>query len=230
MISTALVVGAGQGMGRAIAERLAGKGMHVHLAARRREPLEEVAAMIRERGGSAAVHVCDATDPDEVARLFAELGDRLDVVVHTVGRSLMNDFAGTTVEDWDTTINANLRSAFLVAHGSLPLLRRSDNPSLVLISSKTAVKGYGVVAYSAAKAGVVGMARALAAELAPERIRVVPLCPGPTDTPMRWAATPDFDPGVVTEVENVAATVEYVVGLERGTTVDTIIVQRAIYD
>lgn len=230
MTRTALIVGGGQGMGRAIAVRLAAGDTTVHLAGRQGDALETVATEIRRAGGDCTTHECDATDAAQVARTVQAVGPRLDILVHTVGRSLMRSFDETSLQDWHDTISANLTSAFLTAHASLPLLRRSDNPSIVLMTSKTALKGYPVVAYSAAKAGVLGMARALSVELAPERIRVVPVAPGPTDTPMRWEATPDMDPDLVIGVENVAAAVEYVVGLDRGVTIDTLLVQSALYD
>ena len=230
MRRTALVVGASRGMGRAIAIRLAGTGTHVHLAGRDTDRLDEVGGEIQQAGGSAEALPLDATDRDQVEAAIGSIGPRLDIVVHTVGRSMMQPFAATTTQDWDETIATNLSSAFHVAQATLPLLRASDNPSLILISSKTALKGYPVVAYSAAKAGVLGMARALAAELAPERIRVVPVCPGPTDTPMRWAATPDMDRSLTIGVENIAATVAYLVDLERGVTVDALLLQSALYD
>lgn len=230
MTRTALVVGASQGMGRAVAKRLAASGIHVHLAGRTSRTLEAAAAEIRQAGGSCDVLPFDATHSGEVMAAVGTITPRLDVVVHTVGRSLMRTFDETTVEDWHETIAANLSSAFYVAQASLPLLRCSDNPSLILMASKTALKGYPVVAYSAAKAGVLGMARALAVELAPERIRVVPVCPGPTNTPMRWAATPDMERDLVIDVENVAATVAYLVDLDRGVSVDTLLVESALYD
>jgi NAD(P)-dependent dehydrogenase (short-subunit alcohol dehydrogenase family) len=230
MTRAALVVGAGQGIGRAVACRLAATGTHVHLAGRTAEKLHEVAAELQKAGGSCGVLPFDATDRDQAAAAIGGIGPRLDIVVHTVGRSMMHAFDETSVQDWDKTLTTNLSSAFHVAQLTLPLLRASDNPSLILVTSKTALKGYPVVAYSAAKAGVLGMARALAAELAPERIRVVPVCPGPVDTPMRWASTPDMDRDLVIGVENIAATVAYLVDLERGVTVDAILVQSVLYD
>ena len=85
--------------------------------------------------------------------------------------------------------------------------------------------------YSAAKAGLLGFARALAAELASEHIRVVPVCPGPTDTPMRWSSTSDLERHLVMEVVDAfAGTVSYIAGLSRGVAADTLLIQAAQYD
>ncbi|WP_299035129.1 SDR family NAD(P)-dependent oxidoreductase [uncultured Pseudokineococcus sp.] len=226
MSRTSVVVGAGQGIGRAVAVRMAADGGTVHLVGRTRPALEETAAMV---GAGAVVHAADATDPAAV-RAVAGAVERADVVVHTVGDSSMGAFVDLTPAEWHRVLDANLTSAFLVASAFLPHLRASENPSLVLLASKTALKGYPVVAYSAAKAGVVGMARALAVELAPEHIRVVPLCPGPTDTPMRWRSTPDMDEQVVIAPESVADLVHAVVGLPRGTVTDVLLLQSDLYD
>jgi NAD(P)-dependent dehydrogenase (short-subunit alcohol dehydrogenase family) len=93
-----------------------------------------------------------------------------------------------------------------------------------------ALRGYKVVAYSAAKAGVLGFARALSVSLREEGIRVVALCPGPTDTPMRWAASPDMSRDLVISAETIADTVWYVVNLPRGTSTGEILVQSELYD
>lgn len=230
MTRTAVVIGAGQGMGRAVAERRAASGSRVHLVGRTRYKLDEVAASITAAGGSASVTAADLTQAGALDDLVSGLKGPVDVLVHTVGESLMKSLDETTFEDWQRMLSVNLTSAYVGVQALLPALRRSDNPSIVLVSSKTALKGYPVVAYSAAKAGVLGFARALASELAPQAIRVVPLCPGPTDTPMRWSSTPDMDPELVIDCDAIADTVEYVVGLPRGVVVDTLLVQAAQYD
>jgi len=92
------------------------------------------------------------------------------------------------------------------------------------------MRGYPVVAYSAVKAGVLGLARSLASELVPDRIRVVAICPGPTDTPMRWASTPGMDRDLVIDAESVAAAVRFVTELPRGTTVEPLVIQAVGYE
>jgi NAD(P)-dependent dehydrogenase (short-subunit alcohol dehydrogenase family) len=227
---TAVVVGAGQGMGRAVALRLAQEGATVHLVGRTQSKLEAVAQKIHSAGGQCAVYPADVTLPRALDDLVDQIDGSVDILVHSVGESLMKSLTETTFEDWQRMLDVNLTSVYVVTHAILPSLRASANASIVLISSKTALKGYPVVAYSAAKAGVLGFARSLASELASERIRVVPLCPGPTDTPMRWSSTPEMDPSLVMDVDSIALTVSYLVGLPRGVTADTILVQSALYD
>lgn len=111
-------------------------------------------------------------------------------------------------------------------------VRASANPSIILVSSKVALRGYGgVAAYSAAKAGVVAdLPGQLAVELREERIRVTALCPGPVDTPMRWSATPDFDRDLVISAETIADTIWYLANLPRGTMTGELLIQSEIYD
>ncbi|WP_432518988.1 SDR family NAD(P)-dependent oxidoreductase [Kineococcus sp. SYSU DK006] len=226
---SSVIVGAGQGVGAATATRLAADGGTVHLVGRRREPLEHTAQTVTAAGGHAVVHTADATSEQDVLALAGAV-EHADVIVHAVGDSSMTSFEDCSLAEWRRVVDANLTSAFLISSAFLPHLRRSSNASLVLISSKTALWGYPVVAYSAAKAGVVGMARALAAELAPEHVRVLPLCPGPVDTPMRWRSTPQMDPELVIAPESIAQLVHTMVTMPRGTVSGVLLLQSDLYD
>jgi NAD(P)-dependent dehydrogenase (short-subunit alcohol dehydrogenase family) len=159
VICTAVVVGAGQGMGRAVALRLAQEGKIVYLVGRTQSKLDAVAHEILCAGGQCAAYAADVTQPDAMDDLVDRLEGRVDILVHTVGESLMKSLTQTTFEDWQRMLDVNLTSAYVVTHSLLPSLRVSANASIILISSKTALKGYPVVAYSAAKAGVLGFAR-----------------------------------------------------------------------
>jgi NAD(P)-dependent dehydrogenase (short-subunit alcohol dehydrogenase family) len=101
----------------------------------------------------------------------------------------------------------------------LPSIRQSENASIINIGSVAATGGYsGITAYTAAKTGLLGFTRSLSAELQKDEIRVVMLNPGPADTPMRWAATPEFDRKMVLAVETIADTIWWLASLPKGTT------------
>lgn len=225
MPRTAVVIGAGQGMGRAVALKFARNGIHVFLVGRTRSKLEAVAAQIAAEGGHSVVFPADVTQANALDGLAAELGASVDILVNCAGEALMNSFDDTTFEDWQRIIAENMTTSFVATKTLLPYLRKSENPSIVLVASKVALKPASVVAYSAAKAGLVGFARSLSLVLQNDAVRVVPLCPGPTDTPMRWAATPNMDPNLTISADTVAETVWYIVNLPRGTTVGEIVVQ-----
>jgi NAD(P)-dependent dehydrogenase (short-subunit alcohol dehydrogenase family) len=233
-VQTAVVTGAGQGLGRAVAQTLAARGARVVLVGRIRAKLEETAAVIAATGPSPTIAAIDVADADQVAQLGADLGrefEALDALINCAGEAFLAPLENTTRADWDRLIANNLTGPFLMTREALPLLRRSHNASIINIVSKVALKGYGTVtAYSAAKAGLLGFTHSLADELRAAEIRVVALCPGPVDTPMRWAATPDFDRRVVIDSATVAATVWHIVQLPRGVTMGDILIESVHYD
>ncbi len=230
-LRTAVVIGAGQGMGKATALKLARSETRVYLVGRTAEKLEATAAEIRAAGGDCVVFPADLTVEGSLDGLLPQLeASGLDVLVNCAGEALMKSLDQTTLDDWQRIMSVNLTTSYVAVHALLPYLRKSANPSIVLIASKVALRGAPVVAYSAAKAGVLGFARALSVELKQEAIRVVAICPGPTDTPMRWDATPNMNRDMVISADTVAETVWHVVTLPRGTTTGEIMVQAELYE
>jgi NAD(P)-dependent dehydrogenase (short-subunit alcohol dehydrogenase family) len=157
---------------------------------------------------------------------------QVDVLVNGAGEALIATLEDTSEADWDRILAVNLKGPFLMVRALLPLLRQSPNAIIINVASKVALSSYHkeVAAYTAAKTGLMGFTRALAAELREEGIRVVGLCPGPVDTPMRWAATPDHDPRQVIDAETIADTVMYLVQLPKGVTMGEILIQSINYD
>jgi NAD(P)-dependent dehydrogenase (short-subunit alcohol dehydrogenase family) len=229
--STAVITGAGQGAGRAIAHKLAANGARVVLVGRTESKLQAVA---HEIGDQAAVYSLDVTDSGLVASFAEAMCQQfscLDVLVNCAGEALIKSVDQTTDEDWQRILTVNLTAPFLVSRALLPLLRKSANASIINLLSKVALRGYApVAAYTAAKTGLLGLTRALAAELKADHIRVVALCPGPMDTPMRWNATPEMDRQLVIDPVTIADTVTYLISLPRGVTTGEILIQSDEYD
>jgi 3-oxoacyl-[acyl-carrier protein] reductase len=187
----AVVTGAANGLGRAIAERLAGEGARVVLGDVEGEALERVVAAIRAAGGVAAGVVGDVTDEAGAARLIEAAVDahgRLDVLVNNVGGSRNARIWEMPVQDWDFVLRLNLRSTFLCTRAAVPHMMRRRYGRIVCLSSGaregTPWTAYyaGGAAYSAAKAGVHGFVRDVALELAEHGITVNAVAPGPIDT------------------------------------------------
>ncbi|WP_225010155.1 MULTISPECIES: SDR family NAD(P)-dependent oxidoreductase [Novosphingobium] len=189
---TAIVTGAGSGMGRATAEVFARDGANVALCDINGEAVEKVAAAIRAAGGSAQAWPLDITDRGALEAFVADVAARfggIDVVVNNAGIA-----SATPLEDpnydavWDRTIAVLLTSHQRMIRAALPWLRKSKSPRIVNIASTEALGAtLHQSAYSAAKAGVTGLTRSLAVEFGKEGITVNCICPGPILTGMTAA-------------------------------------------
>lgn len=184
----ALVTGAATGIGRAIAIAFASAGARVainHLS--RTDAAREVRAELVARGEQAIAVEADVRNAGEVAgmvqRVEAQLG-AIDILVNNAGVILEKDFLDTSETDWDFVLDADLKSLYLTCRAVLPGMVARGCGTIVNIASELGHLGRErYVAYCAAKAGVMGLTRALAREFAP-RIRVNAIAPGPVDTPM----------------------------------------------
>jgi NAD(P)-dependent dehydrogenase (short-subunit alcohol dehydrogenase family) len=188
---TALVTGAGKGLGRAIALGFAGAGADVVLMARTRADLEAVAREVEALGRQALVAVADATDSRQVdavvEQAVARFG-RIDVLAHAAGGSLRKPSVDVTDEEWDGVISANLSSTFKVCRAVGRHMLAQGGGSIINLSSTAGMRGRaGNAPYSAAKAAVINLSRALAMEWAPKGVRVNVLAPGRFLTPLTEA-------------------------------------------
>ncbi len=230
----AVVIGAGRGIGRATALTLASSGARVIVAARTASQLESVVAEIEGRDGQAKAYPLDVTQGADVEVFASELREslgRVDILVNSAGTAFIAPLETTTEVDWDRVIDTNLKGTYLCTHAMLDLLRASEGALVINIASKVGLTGHGMVtAYTAAKAGVIGFSRALAQELSAENIRVVAICPGPVDTPMRWEATPKMDPKQVISAETVAETILFLVTLSGRAVTGEIVLEAIAYD
>ncbi|GLC25212.1 SDR family NAD(P)-dependent oxidoreductase [Roseisolibacter agri] len=189
----AVVTGASRGIGAAIAEALAREGASLTLMGRDVAALSQRAAALTARHHVRALPVaCDVSDADAVARAFdasrEALGDA-HVLVANAGEAASATAGDTSRALWDRMLAVNLTGAFLCVQAVLPAMRAARFGRVVLVSSTSALKGYPrTAAYAAAKAGLLGLARALAAEVARDGVTVNAVCPGYTETDMARAA------------------------------------------
>ena len=183
----AVVTGAASGIGRGIAERFAREGARIVIADIDESGAETAANAIRSRGGEAVVQRTDVGDEASVRALMDAAAERwgsLHVIVNSAGIDNHQPATEMSVETYDRVLAVNLRSMFLTAKYGAAHIQASGGGSIINISSVMAwCTASGYAAYTAAKAGIVGITRTLALELGPD-IRVNTICPGFIDTPL----------------------------------------------
>ena len=189
----ALVTGGGRGIGRAVALSLATAGADVAVTARSSKELEETAAAIRALGRRAEAIVCDVTDRPQVdamvARVKSALGDPL-ILVNNAGIAGSAKLADTTDEMWDRMLRVNATGAFYCTRAVLPMMLQAKWGRVVNLASIAAkAGGLYIAAYTASKHALLGLTRAVAAEVAARGITVNAVCPGYVDTEMTDAST-----------------------------------------
>jgi len=186
----ALVTGASRGIGRAIAERLAGQGAVIVAAARGDNAAASVAAIV-ERGGQAEAIGVDVTDRaalEQVPGQIVEKHGRLDIVVSNAGITRDQLLMRMKRDDWDAVIATNLTATFTLAQAAMrPMLKQRGGRIIAISSVVGQVGNAGQTNYAASKAGLIGFAKALAREVASRNITVNVIAPGMIDTDMTRA-------------------------------------------
>lgn len=182
----ALVTGAGNGIGRAIAEVFAREGAHVYVSDVDGASADAVVAAIRSASGAATAQVCDVSRGQDVSELFRTIQSahgKLDVIINNAGLNVREDFRHLSDADWVRIREVNLDGVVRVARDGFELLKASGLGSLVNLASIMSHRGLRqLAAYSATKGAVSALTRALAVEYAPFNIRVNALAPGFVET------------------------------------------------
>ena len=221
MRKTALVTGASRGIGKAIARQLADMGYAVAVHYNRSG---EAAQKLAEELPDAIAVQADMADAQAVEKMVQQVADhygRIDLLVSNAGVSLWKLAMDTTVEEWDDVFDINVRGAFAATRAALSVMVAQQGGSIVYISSMWGQVGASCeVAYSASKAALIGMTKALAKEMGGAGIRVNCICPGVIETDMMASFTPEAVEelaqetplGRIGQPEDVARAVAYLAG------------------
>jgi 3-oxoacyl-[acyl-carrier protein] reductase len=184
----AIVTGGSRGIGEAIVRRLGRDGLHVVAVARNAEKLNAVVSGITSEGGSAEALVCDIADSKKFGDSLEQIGERLgriDVLVNNAGVTRDGLFLRMEDADFDDIININLKSAFVATRAASRYIMRSKTGRIINISSVSGVIGNkGQVNYAASKAGLIGLTKSVAKELATKGVCCNVVAPGFVTTDM----------------------------------------------
>jgi NAD(P)-dependent dehydrogenase (short-subunit alcohol dehydrogenase family) len=184
----ALITGASRGLGKAMALALGGAGAKLALVARDKAKLDEVAAEAAALGAEAAVFLADVADEAQVlameSQVVARYG-RVDILINNAGTNIRKPLVEYTLEEWRKVVDVNLTSVFLMCRAFIPHMQGHGYGRIINMTSiMSHISLPGRSAYSATKAGLLGMTKALAQELAGDGITVVAISPGPFATEM----------------------------------------------
>jgi NAD(P)-dependent dehydrogenase (short-subunit alcohol dehydrogenase family) len=190
----AVVTGAGKGIGQAIAQLFAEAGAIVILATKEKQEGIDAEKKLKEAGHEAYFYQTDVEQEQSIVKLFQWVKQTygfVDVLVNNAGITLFKSIDRTTIEDWNSVMNIDLRGTYLCSKYAVPLMHNRSGASIINISSNHAVQTLpDAELYAAAKGGVNAMTRSMALSLGEKGIRVNAICPGFTDTPhyQKWLA------------------------------------------
>ncbi len=201
---TALITGASQGIGRAIALQLAAEGAQIALAARNESKLVEVKAEIEAAGGTAATFALDVASEDSIKStakaVLAHFG-KLDILVNNAGITKDGLVLRMKLADFEDVIRTNLTGAFLLTQAVLQSMLKARSGRIINITSVSGEMGSaGQANYAASKAGMIGLTKALAREFASRNITVNAIAPGFIETPMTHILTDNRKATVLSEI------------------------------
>ena len=225
----ALLTGAGGGIGRVLAHRLAALGFSLALVGRSEDKLRIVAE--KSGCGDALLIPGDLTDPAFLQSVVGRVTDhfgRLDVLVNNAGICFVKPLEETSYAELDAMMKTNVYAPYLLCRDAIAPLKRSDCAAIVNIGSVVSHKGYATQsAYGAAKHALLGMTKALAAEVYRDGIRVHILCPGAVNTDMaRTVSRPDIDMDALIAPEDLADVMEFLLTHRTNAVIDEVQLHR----
>ena len=227
---TALITGAGRGIGRVVAENMAAEGAELILTARTESQLLETAKTTDEYGIKSHVVVSDLADEQSINVLIEYVKShvsQLDILVNNAGVTHSGSINETATASWDHCMAVNARAPFILCRELLAPLKKSKAGYIINIASVVGVKGYAKqTAYTASKHALRGMSMALAEELRATNIRVHVICPGGVETEMVTQVRPDIPTDELIQPREIADLILYLVTHQGNAVIDELHIRR----
>lgn len=227
---TALITGAGRGIGRGIALAFAEQGCDIAAAARSADEVNATVDAVKRCGRRALALIADVSNEHDVRAMADETLNafgHIDILVNNAGYASFKPFTELSADEWRKTIDINLTGVFLCTKAVLPSMIRRQSGRIINISSVAGLKPLAdQSAYCASKHGLNGLSKVLAMELRQYGIGVHSICPGGVDTRLAQEAMPDRDKSDWMTPEDIAHTCLYLASLSPRATTDEIVVRR----
>ena len=227
---TALITGAGRGIGRGIALAFAAQGCDIAAAARSVDEVNGTVDAVKRAGRRALALIVDVSNERDVRQMADETLNafgHIDILVNNAGYACFKPFSELSVEEWRKTIDVNLTGVFLCTKVVLPSMIKRQSGRIINISSVAGLKPLAdQSAYCASKHGLNGLTKVLAMELRQYNIGVHSICPGGVDTRLAQEAMPDRDKSDWMTPEDIAHACLYLASLSPRATTDEIVVRR----
>jgi 3-oxoacyl-[acyl-carrier protein] reductase len=195
--TTALVTGGGRGIGKETAILLAKKGMNVVICSRTQGEIDSAVKEIKSMGNNQIMgRKCDVSKSNEVSNLVKEILDkdgRIDLLINNAGITYVKKLVDTTEEEWDHTLDINLKGVFLLSKAILPQMMKNNFGIIINVSSGAGKVGFEDISiYCASKFGIMGLTESVAWEVGNYNIRVMTICPGEVATKMQKDVDPHY--------------------------------------
>jgi len=227
---TALITGGGRGIGRAIALALAKEGCNIAVASRTNDEIRQATGEIEKLGVKGLAITADISKPEEVEQMVdktLEAFGKVDIFVNNAGIAIFRPFLELTLEDWDRTMNINLRGAFLCTQNIARVMVKQGFGTIITICSSASKKTYpNQMAYVVSKHGLMGLTKSLNIELKPHGIKVHAICPGGVDTKLTGDARPETDRTEWMQPDDIAHVALMLVTQDDRATIDEIYIRR----
>jgi 3-oxoacyl-[acyl-carrier protein] reductase len=229
-MKTAIVTGASQGIGKAIALKLASLKYAMVVVGRNNDHLEKLKTEILELGVpclTLALDLANEETPETIVKETMACYGQIDVLVNNAGLAHSAQISETDFETWNDIFKVNARAPFFLCKAAVPVLKNSDHPIIINISSVVGFKGYaGQAAYASSKHALTGFTKVLAKEVQKDGIRVHLISPGGVNTEMVQEMRPDINTEELIQTEEIAELVQFLVTRKGKGTIDHFYIRR----